>query len=205
VFTAVTAASSQDWALVPMTSMTRYTLMKPPRLVLVVASFPRDLAGMPGAARNPWRGYRQTPVGSAARSRRRPAYLYAICTRSPPFLHRCAFPFSRVSVPHRTPPQALPVCPAEDDPGDRATHRRGDRGRDRWGHGPVRHQRPAGGQEYADAGEDYYDQRDQRNREQLIRHHHQAAARLGYQVTLVPPGDDSPPPGTASPPPGRAA
>jgi hypothetical protein len=63
----------------------------------------------------------------------------------------------------------------------------------------------ARGQDYADAGEDYYDQRDQRNREHLIRHHHQALARLGCQVTLVPRGDDSPPPGTASPPPGQPA
>ena len=53
----------------------------------------------------------------------------------------------------------------------------------------------AHGQDYADAGEDYYDQRDQRNREHLIRHHQQALARLGCQVTLVPPGDGSPPPG----------
>jgi transposase len=68
----------------------------------------------------------------------------------------------------------------------------------------------ARGQDYADAGEDYYDQRDQRNREHLIRHHQQALARLGCQVTLIPPGDGSPPPGTASPhlptpPPGQAA
>jgi transposase len=34
--------------------------------------------------------------------------------------------------------------PAGDDPGDRAAHRRGDRGRDRRRHVPVRHQRPAG-------------------------------------------------------------
>ena len=63
----------------------------------------------------------------------------------------------------------------------------------------------ARGQDYADAGEDYYDQRDQRNREHLIRHHQQALARLGCQVTLIPPGDGSPAaprPGslTASPP-----
>src|SRR5207245_2529890 len=32
------------------------------------------------------------------------------------------------------------------------------------------------------------------------RHHQQALARLGCQVTLVPPGDGSPPPGTPSPP-----
>ena len=56
----------------------------------------------------------------------------------------------------------------------------------------------ARGQDYADAGQDYYDQRDQRNREHLIRHHQQALARLGCQVTLVPPGDSSPPPGQAA-------
>ncbi len=43
----------------------------------------------------------------------------------------------------------------------------------------------ARGQDYADAGEDY-DQRDQRYREHLIRHHQQALARLGYQVTPHP-------------------
>ena len=63
----------------------------------------------------------------------------------------------------------------------------------------------ARGQDYADAREDYYDQRDQRNREHLIRHHEQALARLGCHVTLVPPGDGSPPPGTPSPHPGQAA
>ncbi|HEV3291273.1 MAG TPA: hypothetical protein VG123_20015 [Streptosporangiaceae bacterium] len=31
----------------------------------------------------------------------------------------------------------------------------------------------ARGQDYADAGEDYFDQRGQRNREHLIRHHQQ--------------------------------
>jgi len=49
------------------------------------------------------------------------------------------------------------------------------------------------GEDYADAGEDYYEQRDRRNREHLIRHHQQALARLGCQVTLIPPGDGSPP------------
>jgi Transposase IS116/IS110/IS902 family len=57
----------------------------------------------------------------------------------------------------------------------------------------------------APIGEDYYDQRDQRNRDHLIRHHQQALARFGCQVTLTPPGDGSPPPETASPPPGQAA
>ena len=56
----------------------------------------------------------------------------------------------------------------------------------------------ARGQDYADAGEDYYDQRDQRNREHLIRRHQHALARLGCQVTLIPPGDGSPPPGQAA-------
>ena len=61
------------------------------------------------------------------------------------------------------------------------------------------------GQDYAEAGEDYYEQRDRRDREHLIRHHQQALARLGYQVTLIPPGDGSaalaprPPPARASP------
>ena len=50
--------------------------------------------------------------------------------------------------------------------------------------------------DYIDAGTDYYDRRDQRNREHLARHHQQALTRLGYQVTLTPPGDGSPPPGT---------
>ena len=54
--------------------------------------------------------------------------------------------------------------------------------------------------DYADAGEDYYQQRDHRNREHLIRHHQQALARLGCQVTLIPPGDGTPPPGTDTPP-----
>ena len=54
--------------------------------------------------------------------------------------------------------------------------------------------------DYADAGTDYYDQPDQRNHEHLVRHHQQALARLGYQVTLIPPGDGSPPPGQTAPP-----
>ena len=62
--------------------------------------------------------------------------------------------------------------------------------------------------DYTEAGEDYYEQHDQRNHEHLVRHHQQALARLGYQVTLIPPGDPSPPPGTHTPPaaaPGQAA
>lgn len=46
---------------------------------------------------------------------------------------------------------------------------------------------------YAEAGADYYDHRDQRNHEHLVRHHQQALARLGYEVTLLSPGDDPPP------------
>jgi transposase len=46
---------------------------------------------------------------------------------------------------------------------------------------------------YADAGADYYDHRDQRNHEHLVRHYQQALIRLGYQVTLTPPGDTTPP------------
>jgi transposase len=55
-------------------------------------------------------------------------------------------------------------------------------------------------EDYADAGENYYEQRDHRNRQHLIRHHQQALARLGCQVTLIPPGDGGPPPGTTTPP-----
>jgi transposase len=51
---------------------------------------------------------------------------------------------------------------------------------------------------YAEAGADYYDRRDARNREHLVRHHQQALARLGYQITLIPPGDGSPPPARAA-------
>jgi transposase len=47
--------------------------------------------------------------------------------------------------------------------------------------------------DYTDAGADYYDRRDQRNHEHLARHHQHALTRLGYQVTLIPPGDGSPP------------
>ena len=53
-------------------------------------------------------------------------------------------------------------------------------------------------EDYAEAGAGYYDQRDARNREHLARHHQQALARLGYQVTLMPPGDGSPPPAQAA-------
>jgi transposase len=53
-------------------------------------------------------------------------------------------------------------------------------------------------QDYAEAGEDYYDRLDQRNRDHIVRHHQQALARLGYQVTLTPPGDGSPPPAQAA-------
>ena len=54
--------------------------------------------------------------------------------------------------------------------------------------------------DYADAGADYYERRDQRNREHLVRYHQHALARLGFQVTLATPGDGSPPPGTDPPP-----
>jgi transposase len=52
--------------------------------------------------------------------------------------------------------------------------------------------------DYAEAGADYYDRRDARNHEHLARHHQQALARLGYQVTLTPPGNGSPPPAQAA-------
>jgi transposase len=54
--------------------------------------------------------------------------------------------------------------------------------------------------DYTEAGADYYDHRDRRNHEHLARHHQQALARLGYQVTLIPPGDGRPPPDPGTPP-----
>jgi transposase len=53
-------------------------------------------------------------------------------------------------------------------------------------------------QDYGEAGEDYYEQRERRNHDHLVRHHQQALSRLGYQVTLTPPGDGSPPPAQAA-------
>jgi hypothetical protein len=53
------------------------------------------------------------------------------------------------------------------------------------------------GSDYAEAGSGCYDQRDQRNHEHLVRHHHRALAWLGFQTTFIPPADGSPP--SASP------
>src|SRR5581483_6697296 len=55
-------------------------------------------------------------------------------------------------------------------------------------------------QDYAEDGADYYDQRARRDHEHLARRYQQALTRLGYQVTLTPPGDD-PPHGPATTPP----
>jgi transposase len=48
--------------------------------------------------------------------------------------------------------------------------------------------------DYTESGTDYYDRRDARNHEHLVRHHQQALTQLGYDVTITPPGDGSPPP-----------
>ena len=63
-------------------------------------------------------------------------------------------------------------------------------------------------QDCGDVGEQYREERDERNREHLARSYQQALAGPGYQVTLTGPGDGSPPPGTHTPPPaapGQAA
>jgi transposase len=52
--------------------------------------------------------------------------------------------------------------------------------------------------DYTEAGADYYDRRDARSHDSIVRHHQQALARLGYQVTLIPPGDGQPPPAQAA-------
>jgi 4'-phosphopantetheinyl transferase EntD len=61
------------------------------------------------------------------------------------------------------------------------------------------------GDPYAGQGEDFYDRRDHRNREHIAARHQQALARLGYQVTLIPPGDGRPPPDPDTPPPATSA
>ena len=58
--------------------------------------------------------------------------------------------------------------------------------------------------DYIDAGADYYEQRDQRNREHLVRYHQNALARLGLQVIITQPGDGAPPPSSPHNP-GQAA
>jgi transposase len=58
--------------------------------------------------------------------------------------------------------------------------------------------------DYIDAGTDYYERRDQRNREHLVRYHQNALARLGVEVIVTPPGDGAPPPPTPDNP-GQAA
>ena len=47
---------------------------------------------------------------------------------------------------------------------------------------------------YLDAGADYYERRDQRNRGHLVRYHQNALARPGLQVTITHPGNGAPPP-----------
>jgi transposase len=51
---------------------------------------------------------------------------------------------------------------------------------------------------------DYYERRDQRNREHLVRYHQNALIRLGVEVIVTPPGDGVPPPPTPDNP-GQAA
>jgi hypothetical protein len=62
--------------------------------------------------------------------------------------------------------------------------------------------------DYAEAGADYHDRRDARNRDHLVRHYQHALTRLGYQVTLTPPGDSHQSPGATTTPiitPGQVA
>jgi transposase len=58
--------------------------------------------------------------------------------------------------------------------------------------------------DYIDAGAGYYERRDQRNREHLVRYHQNALARLGLQVIITQPGDGAPPPSSPDNP-GQAA
>ena len=58
--------------------------------------------------------------------------------------------------------------------------------------------------DYIDADADYYERRDQRNREHLVRYHQNALARLGLHVTVTASGDGAPPSPTPDNP-GQAA
>jgi transposase len=58
--------------------------------------------------------------------------------------------------------------------------------------------------DYIDAGAGYYERRDQRNREHLVRYHQNALARLGLHVTVTASGDGAPPSPTPDNP-GQAA
>ena len=58
--------------------------------------------------------------------------------------------------------------------------------------------------DYTGAGAGYYERRDQRNREHLVRYHQNALARLGVEVIVTPPGDGAPPSPTPDNP-GQAA
>ena len=53
--------------------------------------------------------------------------------------------------------------------------------------------------DYTEAGADFYEHRDERNREHLIRYHQQALTRLGVHLIAGTRADPSPP----APPPGR--
>jgi transposase len=52
----------------------------------------------------------------------------------------------------------------------------------------------ATGGTYAEQGEDFYERRQEHDRERAAARYQQALTRLGYHVTLTPPGDGSPPP-----------
>jgi transposase len=56
----------------------------------------------------------------------------------------------------------------------------------------------ATGGTYAEQGEDFYERRQEHDRERAAARYQQALTRLGYHVTLTPPGDASPSP-TAPP------
>jgi transposase len=58
--------------------------------------------------------------------------------------------------------------------------------------------------DYTDAGADYYERRDQRNREHPVRYHQNALARLGLQVIITQRGGGAPPPSSPQNP-GQAA
>ena len=58
----------------------------------------------------------------------------------------------------------------------------------------------ATGGTYAEQGEDFYERRQEHDRERIAARYQQALTRLGYQVSLTPAGDGSPPPDPGTPP-----
>ena len=163
---------------------------------VIVAETGGDMARFATAARlAAWAGLAPATTSLRASARRRPP---ARATGS------CARPWWK--RPGR--PGAPPPAPA---PGFRRLARRFGKGNEKKAAVAVAHTLlyiawavMRYDADYIDAGTNYYERRDQCNREHLVRYHQNALARLGLQVVLTQPGDGAPPPPTPDNP-GQAA